>query len=157
MAGVITTIKLWMRPVGGIGGGWLGDKFTNLRVLTWALVLAAVGMLGLIFLPKLQMVSVVVVLVVFIGLMTYAIRGLYWAILDQCPIPERITGLAIGIISVVGYSPDVLLPLINGWVTQSFAGMLGYQIYFAYVLVMGSFGVLAALVLSKRIAKRKAT
>jgi MFS family permease len=157
MAGVITTIKLWMRPVGGIGGGWLGDKFTNLRVLTWALVLAAGGMLGLIFLPKLQMVSVVVVLVVFIGLMTYAIRGLYWAILDQCPIPERITGLAIGIISVVGYSPDVLLPLINGWVTQSFAGMLGYQIYFAYVLVMGSFGVLAALVLSKRIAKRKAT
>jgi len=156
MAGVITTIKLWMRPVGGIGGGWLGDKFTNLRVLTWALALAGIGMLGLIFLPKLHVVSVVVVLVVFIGLMTYAIRGLYWAILDQCPIPERIMGLAIGIISVVGYSPDVLLPLINGWFTQTFAGMLGYQLYFTYVLVMGSLGVIAALALGKRIAKRKA-
>jgi len=156
MAGVITTIKLWMRPVGGIGGGWLGDKFTNLRVLTWALALAGIGMLGLIFLPKLHVVSVVVVLVVFIGLMTYAIRGLYWAILDQCPIPERIMGLAIGIISVVGYSPDVLLPLINGWFTQTFAGMLGYQLYFTYVLVMGSLGVVAALALGKRIAKRKA-
>lgn len=156
MAGVITTVKLWMRPVGGIGGGWLGDKFTNLGVLTWALALAGLGMLGLIFLPKLHVVSVVVVLVIFIGLMTYAIRGLYWAILDQCPIPERVTGLAIGIISVVGYSPDVLLPLINGWFTQAFAGMLGYQLYFAYVLVMGSLGVVAALALRKRIAKRKA-
>lgn len=156
MAGVITTVKLWMRPVGGIGGGWLGDKFTNLSVLTWALALAGLGMLGLIFLPKLHVVSVVVVLVIFIGLMTYAIRGLYWAILDQCPIPERVTGLAIGIISVVGYSPDVLLPLINGWFTQAFAGMLGYQLYFAYVLVMGSLGVVAALALSKRIAKRTA-
>jgi MFS family permease len=154
MAGVITTIKLWMRPVGGIGGGWLGDRYTNLRVLTWALALAGVGMVGLITLPMLHIVPVVVVLVVFIGLMTYAIRGLYWAVLDQCPIPERITGLAIGIISVVGYSPDVLLPLINGWVTQTFPGMLGYQIYFTYVLVMGSLGVVAALALKKRIAKR---
>jgi len=154
MAGVITTIKLWMRPVGGIGGGWLGDRFTNLRVLTWALALAGIGMLGLITLPALHSVPIVIVLVVFIGLMTYAIRGLYWAILDQCPIPERITGLAIGIISVVGYSPDVLLPLVNGWVTQAFPGMLGYQIYFTYVLVMGSLGVVAALALKKRIAKR---
>jgi len=154
MAGVITTIKLWMRPIGGIGGGWLGDRLTNLRVLTWALGLAGLGMLGLIMLPMLHIVPVVVVLVVFIGLMTYAIRGLYWAILDQCPIPERITGLAIGIISVVGYSPDVLLPLINGWVTQAFPGMLGYQIYFTYILVVGSLGVVAALALKKRIAKR---
>ncbi|MBE1159657.1 MFS transporter [Dyella acidiphila] len=154
MAGVITTIKLWMRPVGGIGGGWLGDRFTNLRVLTWALALAGVGMLGLITLPKLHIVSLVVVLVVFIGLMTYAIRGLYWAVLDQCQIPERITGLAIGIISVVGYSPDVLLPLINGWITQHIPGMPGYQIYFSYVLVMGSLGVVAALALRRRIAKR---
>jgi MFS family permease len=156
MAGVITTIKLWMRPVGGIGGGLLGDKFTNLRVLIWVLVLAAVGMLGLIVLPKLRVLSVVIVLVVFIGLMSYAIRGLYWAVLDQCSIPERVTGLAIGIISVVGYSPDVLLPLINGWITEKYAGMLGYQIYFTYVLVMGSFGIVAAITLQKRIAKRKA-
>lgn len=154
MAGVITTIKLWMRPVGGIGGGWLGDRFTNLRVLTWALALAGIGMFGLIVLPTLHIVPLVVVLVVFIGLMTYAIRGLYWAVLDQCPIPERITGLAIGIISVVGYSPDVLLPLINGWLTQHIPGMLGYQIYFSYVLVMGSLGVVAALALGKRIARR---
>ncbi|MCT7104025.1 hypothetical protein M1702_25110, partial [Salmonella enterica subsp. enterica serovar Poona] len=54
MAGVITTIKLWMRPIGGIGGGWLGDRFGNLRVLTWAMALAALGMLGLIFLPALH-------------------------------------------------------------------------------------------------------
>lgn len=154
MAGVITTVKLWMRPFGGIGGGWLGDRFTNLRVLTWALALAGVGMLGLITLPMLRIVPLVVVLVVFIGLMTYAIRGLYWATLDQCPIPERITGLAIGIISVLGYSPDVLLPLINGWITQKFPGMGGYQIYFTYILFVGTLGVFAAAALKKRIAKR---
>lgn len=154
MAGVITTIKLWMRPIGGIGGGWLGDRFSNLSVLTVAMVLAAIGMLGLIFLPALHVTMVVVVVAVLIGLVTYAIRGLYWAILDQAHVPSRVTGLAIGIISVVGYSPDVLLPLINGWLTQSFPGMLGYQLYFGYIAAVGSFGIVAALLLKRRIDAR---
>jgi MFS family permease len=153
-AAAITIIKQWMRPVGGIGGGWLGDRFTNLRVLIWALSLAATGMVGLIVLPSLHIVILVVVLVVFIGLMTYAIRGLYWAVLDQCQIPERITGLAIGIISVVGYSPDTLIPLINGWITQAVPGKLGYQIYYTYILLMGSLGIVAARALKKRLSER---
>jgi MFS family permease len=154
-AAAITTTKLWMRPFGGIGGGWLGDRFTSLRVLTFALGLATLGIAGLILAPVLHMVAVVIALVLFIGLMAYAIRGLYWAILDVCDVPTRITGLAIGIVSVVGYSPDILLPLINGWATQRFPGMTGYQIYYSYITTVGAFGVIAAHALSKRIARRK--
>ncbi|UXJ53708.1 MFS transporter [Pseudomonas citronellolis] len=154
MAGLITTIKLWMRPVGGIGGGWLGDRFSKTGVLTWAMLLSALGMLGLVLLPSLHVLSVLVFLVIFIGLMTYAIRGLYWAILDDCHIPLRVTGLAIGIISLVGYSPDVFLPLLNGWITDRFPGFVGYQIYFSYVVAVGLLGVVATLILKKRIDKR---
>ncbi len=154
MAGTITTIKLWMRPIGGIGGGYLGDRFSNISVLIVALALATLGMLGLILLPALHNLAVLVVLVIFIGLLTYAIRGLYWAILDSCHIPLRITGLAIGIISVVGYSPDVFIPLINGWIADAFPGFLGYQIYFGYIAAIGTLGVLAALTLKKRISHK---
>ncbi|MFV3314584.1 MFS transporter [Pseudomonas sp. NY15374] len=153
-AGLITTIKLWMRPLGGIGGGWLGDRFSKTGVLAWAMVLAAFGMIGLIVLPSLRVLGVLVFLVIFIGLMTYAIRGLYWAILDDCQVPLRVTGLAIGIISLVGYSPDVFLPLLNGWIIDHFPGFLGYQIYFSYVVVMGLLGVVATLILNKRIKSK---
>ncbi|MFG7976963.1 MULTISPECIES: MFS transporter [Pseudomonas aeruginosa group] len=154
MAGLITTIKLWMRPVGGIGGGWLGDRFSRAGVLTWAMLLSALGMLGLVLLPSMHQLGVLVFLVIFIGLMTYAIRGLYWAILDDCRIPQRVTGLAIGIISLVGYSPDVFLPLLNGWISDRFPGFFGYQIYFSYVVAVGLLGVVATLILKKRIDKR---
>jgi hypothetical protein len=30
-AGFITVTKLWMRPIGGIGGGFLGDRFSKER------------------------------------------------------------------------------------------------------------------------------
>jgi MFS family permease len=154
-AAAITTAKMWMRPFGGIGGGWLGDRFTTLRVLTMAIGLGTLGMVGLIFVPLLHNMAAAIVLVLFIGLMAYAIRGLYWAILDLCNVPARTTGLAIGIVSVIGYSPDILLPLINGWATQHFPGITGYRIYYSYIVTMGVFGVLTALALKRRISRRK--
>ncbi|MEX3686978.1 nitrate/nitrite transporter [Paraburkholderia sp. BR14263] len=148
-AGMVTTAKLWMRPIGGIGGGFLGDRLSNLRVLIWALFLAVAGLIGLILLPALRNMALLGAVVLFIGLMTYAIRGLYWTLLDYCAIPMRITGLAIGLVSLVGYSSDIFLPLVNGYITEHYAGMLGYQIYFAYVAAIGTLGGIAALVLKR--------
>ncbi|GGA14645.1 MFS transporter [Dyella caseinilytica] len=151
----ITTIKLWTRPFGGIGGGWLGDLFTNLRVLTVAIALATLGVIGLVAAPMLKSGVVAAGFVIFVGLMAYAIRGLYWAILDVCNVPVRVTGLAIGIVSVIGYSPDTYVPLLNGWLTQHFGGALGYQLYYSYIAVVGVLGVIAACTLQKRINRRE--
>ncbi|MFD1557446.1 nitrate/nitrite transporter [Paraburkholderia silviterrae] len=148
-AGMVTTAKLWMRPIGGIGGGFLGDRFSNLRVLIWAMFLAVAGLVGLIVLPALRNMALLGAVVLFIGLMTYAIRGLYWTLLDYCAIPMRITGLAIGLVSLVGYSSDIFLPLVNGYFTEHYAGLLGYQFYFAYIAVIGALGGIAALVLKR--------
>ncbi|MCX5542502.1 MFS transporter [Paraburkholderia sp. CNPSo 3076] len=148
-AGMVTTAKLWMRPIGGIGGGFLGDRLSNLRVLIWALFLAVAGLIGLILLPALRNMALLGAVVLFIGLMTYAIRGLYWTLLDYCAIPMRITGLAIGLVSLIGYSSDIFLPLVNGYITEHYAGMFGYQIYFAYVAAIGTLGAIAALVLKR--------
>ena len=155
MAGTITTIKLWMRPIGGIGGGWLGDKFSNVSVLIVALLLATLGIFGLIIFPGLNSLGLLIATVIFIGLMTYAIRGLYWAILDTCAIPLRITGLAIGIVSVVGYLPDTFIPLINGYLTEHYPGALGYQLYFGYIGAVGLVGTLAAVALRGRVKRKQ--
>src|SRR5258708_26597784 len=53
MAGTLTTLKLWMRPIGGIGGGYLGDRFSTLGVLTSPLFLPALGLVALVMLPPL--------------------------------------------------------------------------------------------------------
>ncbi|WP_346730302.1 MFS transporter [Caballeronia sp. dw_276] len=152
MAGTLTTLKLWMRPIGGIGGGYLGDRFSTLGVLSTALFLAAIGLVALAVLPTMHIeprvgVAVIAVVVLVIGILTYAIRGLYWSLLDDCGIPLRITGLAIGLVSLIGYSPDVFLPLVNGWTTEHFPGLPGYQIYFSYIAVVSVIGGVAALAL----------
>jgi predicted MFS family arabinose efflux permease len=154
MAGTITTLKLWMRPIGGIGGGFLGDRYSKVSVLVIALFLAALSLVGLMAAPRISSHVLLVFLVLFIGILTYAIRGLYWSLLDRCNIPATTMGLAIGLISVLGYSPDVFLPLINGYLTETFPGVFGYQLYFGYVAAMAAVGGFAGLAL-KNMLKRK--
>ncbi|KGB90877.1 major Facilitator Superfamily protein [Burkholderia multivorans] len=150
-AGFITTLKLWMRPIGGVGGGFLGDRMSKVSVLFWALVLAALSLLGLIVAPAHSPQALLVVLVLFIGILTYAIRGLYWSLLDDCRVPGHCAGLAIGLISVLGYSPDVFVPLINGYVTQAYPGAHGYQLYFGYIAAIALCGAGAAAFLKYRL------
>ena len=152
-AGFITTLKLWMRPVGGIGGGFLGDRVSKVSVLFWALLLAALSLVGLIAAPAHSPQAMLVVLVLFIGILTYAIRGLYWSLLDDCKVPTHCAGLAIGLISVLGYSPDVFVPLINGYVTQTFPGAHGYQLYFGYIAAIALCGAGAAAFLKYRLTR----
>ncbi len=154
-AGFITTLKLWMRPVGGIGGGFLGDRVSKVSVLFWALVLAALSLVGLIAAPAHSPQAMLVVLVLFIGILTYAIRGLYWSLLDDCKVPAHCAGLAIGMISVLGYSPDVFVPLINGYVTQTYPGAHGYQLYFGYIAASALCGAGAAACLRYRLNRLK--
>ncbi|MEM5342063.1 MFS transporter [Paraburkholderia azotifigens] len=156
MAGTITTLKLWMRPIGGIGGGFLGDRFSKITVLIIALFLASLSLLGLIAAPQISSHVLLVFLVLFIGVLTYAIRGLYWSLLDRCNVPVQTMGLAIGLISVLGYSPDVFLPLINGYLTQNYPGVQGYQMYFGYVAAVSAVGGCAGLVLRNMLKTKEA-
>jgi MFS family permease len=155
MAGTITTLKLWMRPIGGIGGGFLGDRFSKISVLVIALFLAALSLLALVAAPGIGSHVVLVLLVLFIGILTYAIRGLYWSLLDRCNVPVETMGLAIGLISVLGYSPDVFLPLINGYLTQTYPGVFGYQLYFGYVAAVATLGGFAALALRNMLHRKE--
>ncbi|MDR5759429.1 MFS transporter [Caballeronia sp. LZ035] len=154
-AGFITTLKLWMRPIGGIGGGFLGDRFSKTSVLVFALFAAAAALLVLMAAPSIGSHALIAVVVLFIGVMTYAIRGLYWSLLDQCKVPAETMGLAIGLVSVIGYSPDAVLPLINGYLTETYPGVHGYQLYFGYIACMSALGGVAALVFKHRLDKQE--
>ena len=145
MAGMITVAKLWMRPIGGIGGGFLGDRFSSATILSISMLLASVGLILLIALPGSAGIYFFLPVVLLIGVMTFAVRGLYWSLLDKCKVPAAVTGLAIGIVSVLGYLPDIFLPLLNAAILEHYPGAQGFRIYFSYIAAMGLLGSMLAL------------
>jgi MFS family permease len=142
--GSITTAKLWMRPIGAATAGFVGDFFHRERVLGGLMLFAALALAGLVVLPTSAGNFALLGIVLAIGILTYAVRGIYWSTLESCQISNRVKGLAIGIISLIGYSPDVYLPLINTAIREHFPGKLGYDIYFSGIAMFGLLGALAA-------------
>lgn len=153
-AAFITVAKLWMRPIGGIGAGILGDKYGKENILVMTLLGSCACLLVMIIFPRLNSVVILLGIILLVGLLTYATRGLYWSILDSCNVPERITGLAIGVISLIAYTPDIYLPLLNGYLSERYEGRALYNLYFGYIGISGFAGVLAALAL-KRMGKKR--
>ncbi len=142
--GTITVAKLWMRPFGAVAAGLVGDRFNREKTLAALMLAGTVSLALLIALPTSTSAQVLLGVVLLIGLMTYAIRGIFWATLDSCDIPVRIKGLAIGVISLIGYSPDIYLPLLNGFLLVAYPGKMGYSLYFGIIVVMGVLGTLSA-------------
>lgn len=149
MVGYITVAKLWMRPIGGIAAGFIGDWANPEKVLSALLVLASMSMGLMVIVPVNSAAVLMTFIVLLIGLLTYGVRGLYWATLGGCNVPNKIKGLAIGIISVIGYFPEVYLPLLSAPLIENYPGGLGYKIYYLLMAACGILGAYAAYLLSK--------
>ena len=151
----ITTAKLWMRPIGAVAAGFAGDFMDREFILGVLLVLASVSLASLVMLPPGVGSAALLGIVLVIGFLTYAVRGIFWSTLESCGVSNKIKGLAIGVISLLGYSPDIYLPLLEGFLLEQYPGKQGYAIYFGGIAAMGLLGAVAAWQL-KRIAGRRA-
>lgn len=152
--GKIMVAVLWMRPIGGIVGGFLADKIGKGKVLAGAQLLTGLCLVLIAILPASLDRVMFYGLVIGAGLFLYAIRGTYWSLLGDCKIDNKIVGAAIGFISVVGYLPDIILPIFNSFLFGTFGGNGGYNAYFIASAVMGVAGSLFVFLFSRM--KKKA-
>ena len=111
--GTITVARLWMRPIGPLVAGFLGDKFHAVRFLSWLLLAAAIALVSMPLLPLGAGLIVLLPIVLIVSLLTFGIRGIYWATLDDCNVSAPTRGLAIGLISVLAYTPDIYVPMVQ--------------------------------------------
>ncbi|MGD7053961.1 MFS transporter [Sutcliffiella horikoshii] len=153
VVGTVTVVMLWMRPIGGIVGGFLGDKLGKSNILMAALGLAATFLILISVLPTNLSSSIFYGLVILSGLSIYTIRGLYWSLLGDCNIPDERLGLSIGLISFIGYLPDILLPLVMSLMLSSFGDAGGYNAYFIFSATAGVLGIMITVIFKKGVNK----
>lgn len=155
--GLITTIVLWMRPVGGICGGFIADKIGKAKTLKIAVGFASVLLIGISILPYTAPKIVFFALFILLAIMLYAIRGLYWSLLGNCRLNNAILGLSIGVISFIGYLPDMIIPKVNSALFGTFGGSKGYNAYFITSAICGIIGVIAIIIFQKKSVKIEKT
>lgn len=144
----IVTIASWMRPIGALGAGLLGDRFNVSRItlLTFVVLLAS----DLFFAATTPISGAVWILLgnTLVGATAFfGLRGLYYALFEEARVPVALTGTAVGFVSVVGYTPDIFVAYVAGVLIDRSPGIAGHQHFFWFLSAFALIGVVASYAL----------
>lgn len=143
----ISGLSAWIRPFAALAGGWLATRSSASRVAAGCFVILMIGfgaMASIAIVPGL--VAMLVSQIATACVAVYGLRGVYFALFEQASVPLAATGTAVGIVSVIGYTPDIFSGLVLGVILDAHPGAAGHQLYFAVTAAVAGVGLLATVV-----------
>ncbi|MCY3034550.1 MFS transporter [Aerococcus urinae] len=141
-----------LKLIGGPLGGVISDKIgsaSKLQIIAYIGVFAC--LVGILLSPAGSSATVTIVTVLMLVLATFCFmaRGSMWATVDEAGLPIELSGSAISIISLIGFSgADVILPpLMGSWVDNY--GDQGYTYILYFLGFLCVVGIVASLCMLK--------
>ncbi|NNC96028.1 MAG: MFS transporter [Chitinophagales bacterium] len=146
-AAKIASISLWVRPFAAVSAGFLGDRIQSSTVLLLGFMIIIFGSTFITFglLGSGVYVSIVAV-VVTTSIGIHALRGVYFVLFEEAKVPLLYTGSAIGIVSFIGYTPDIFMGPLMGFLLDRSPGEVGHQHVFALIASFAAVGLLATII-----------
>lgn len=151
----ISVGKMWLKPFAALIAGFIGDSFGIARSLACLFVclIASYAVAGL--LPGIPaLIPVMLATVAIASLAVFAMRGIYFALLEEGGVPLAVTGTAAGIVSALGFTPDIFMPLLGGVLLDRFPGAAGYRYFFLTTAAICTVGLIASLIIYFRIVRK---
>ena len=142
----VSSLQLYLRPLVCILIAMLADKSSYIYFIIIGFLTMLIGSTIFAFgIVQLNMNFIFYLSLVIVATGTYAIRALYFSIMQEGRIPLVLTGTAVGLISVVGYTPDIFAPPIFGYFLDKYPGLLGHQYVFTISVLFSILGLLASI------------
>lgn len=152
----VGTFLLFIRPVIGVVIGVLADRSRTTYWLVVSFIIAFFGALlfatGIIS-ESATALFFISILIVAAGI--YAARSLYFAVMERGEIPLILTGTAVGLISIIGYTPDIFAGPAMGYLLDNSPGAEGHQHVFWMLAVFSLIGGIAAWFYFRLYSKEK--
>lgn len=152
----VGTLSLWLRPIAAISAGYLADKVQTTKMIKVSFglmflggILVGTGIAG----PTLSWL--VFIAIVSTCLAVFSLRGLYFALMGEAKIPWHVTGSAIGMASILGYTPDIFMGPLMGILLDRSPGVVGHQHVFLMLVGFSVVGIITTLLFQFQ-AKRQA-
>ncbi|MFT6732354.1 MAG: nitrate/nitrite transporter NarK [Polaribacter sp.] len=146
-----TSATAYLRPIGAILAGFLADRFSARRVtiVSFALLTVLYGLLAITWSPGILFYLAMFNLI-FSYVAVFALRGVYFALMQESKIPLKQTGAAVGIVSLIGYTPDIFFAPISGRLLDMAPGAQGFQYYFTLMMSIAVIGLVASFILNRK-------
>ena len=142
----IGSLQLYLRPLVCVIIALIADKTSYIYFIIIGFITMLIGATIFAFgIVQLNMNFVFFFSLIIVATGTYAIRALYFSIMQEGRIPLIMTGTAVGLISVVGYTPDIFATPIIGYLLDKYPGVLGHQYVFTILVLFSILGLLASI------------
>ncbi len=144
-AAQLVTVGAWARPIAALVLGLLGDRFGISRMTLACFIMLIMSHAFFAFTGEAMGTFTIILLNTIVTCIAiYGLRGLYFALFQEGRIPLAVTGTATGVVSVLGYTPDVYVAAVAGYLIDSNPGLAGFQHMFIMLLVVSVIGAAAA-------------
>ena len=141
----IGSLQLYLRPIACFAIGFLADKTNG---ISWIIKGFFVMLAGSILFASGILVADQYILffisLIILALGTYAIRALYFAIVKEGDISLALSGTAVGVNSLSGYTPDIFAAPLMGYFLDKFPGVEGHQYVYAFLGLFSIIGLIAS-------------
>ncbi len=143
----LSTYGAYTRPVAALLAGLVADRFRA----TWSIgaifvVLCVSWSAWSLAVPEGSGIGVIYLNFFVSYFAVFALRGIYFALLEENRTPQYLTGAAVGMISLVGYTPEVFFAPIAGRILDANPGLVGHQNYLMFMAAIAAVGVLVTFV-----------
>ncbi|MBB5183874.1 MFS transporter [Catenisphaera adipataccumulans] len=153
-AATLAALKRWFSLAGNIGGGFVTDKFGTGNALLVSFLVMALGTGAILMLPQNKgSIAAFTVLFIIIYVFYNVNYAQTWAMMDEGSLPEEYAGTAAGIISTIGYLPEIFVSLIAGVLVDNNPGYDGYLKFFGFLIVMLLLGAVFVVVWKRYLKK----
>ncbi|MFN2287984.1 MAG: nitrate/nitrite transporter [Chromatocurvus sp.] len=141
--------KEWLRLLSAIGAGFLADRIRPTRAVGLAFIIAGSGYIALATTPgEIEWLWLLWIQVAAVAIAVFALRGIYFALLEESRVPVAVTGTAVGLVSMVGFTPDVFAFPLAGWLVDSAGAADGLRLYFTVLSAAAVAGLLLTVALA---------
>ena len=146
--------KMWLKPFVAVLSGFVADKMGVANTVFYCLLAMTVCFAVFSVLPGGgSYLAVMLITAMIISIGVFALRGLYFALLNEGGISSAATGTAVGVISAIGFTPDVFMPLLGGILLDTYPGAQGYQYYFGTIAILCLIGTFSAYLMMRIVQK----
>lgn len=129
-----------------IGAGFIADRFSSRKTIVVAFVVVIVSYLLFYLINPVSFGRNLIfanLLVTFAAV--YALRGVYFALFEETKVPPHLTGTTVGIVSLVGFAPDIFFNSVAGRILDNVPGEKGYQYFFLLLSVFSIVGLISSI------------
>jgi sugar phosphate permease len=136
----------YIRPAAAVAAGFISDRFSAARTTGVTFLILTASYIALaVAAPTPSWLPVIYANIVVSFFAVFGLRGVYFALLQETRTPAHLTGTTVGMVSFIGYTPEIFFASIAGRILDHTPGVEGHQNYFKFLACIAFVGLLVVV------------